>query len=126
MSKMLAMIVPNPGGRFRLEERDPPEPDHHEVRIRVHACGACHSKRAQINRPARGTADAEEVIWHRSLASRQRAPCCSPHQQSRWPAARSPRGRAGRTSGTRRSSATIRMARGASVIDDAGDQFTDD
>ena len=43
MSKMLAMIVPNPGGRFRLEERDLPEPGHHEVRIRVHACGVCHS-----------------------------------------------------------------------------------
>jgi D-arabinose 1-dehydrogenase-like Zn-dependent alcohol dehydrogenase len=43
MSKMLAMIVPNPGGRFRLEERGLPEPGHHEVRIRVHACGVCHS-----------------------------------------------------------------------------------
>jgi len=43
MSKMLAMIVPNPGGRFRLEERDLPKPGHHEVRIRVYACGVCHS-----------------------------------------------------------------------------------
>ena len=43
MSKMLAMVVPNPGGRFRLEERDLPEPGHREVRIRVHACGVCHS-----------------------------------------------------------------------------------
>ena len=43
MSKMRAMIVPAPGGRLRLEERDLPEPALHEVRIRVHACGVCHS-----------------------------------------------------------------------------------
>src|SRR5450631_1647837 len=43
MSKMHAMIVPEPGGRFRMEERDLPEPGRHEVRIRVHACGVCHS-----------------------------------------------------------------------------------
>jgi hypothetical protein len=30
------------------------------------------------------------------------------------------------TSGTRMSRPTIRMARGASIIDDAGDQFADD
>ena len=43
MSKMRAMIVPEPGGRFRMEERDLPEPGHHEVRVRIHACGVCHS-----------------------------------------------------------------------------------
>ena len=43
MSKMRAMVVPEPGGRFRLEERDLPEPGRHEVRIRVQACGVCHS-----------------------------------------------------------------------------------
>ncbi|MGZ6077401.1 MAG: alcohol dehydrogenase [Myxococcaceae bacterium] len=43
MAKMRAMIVPEPGGRFRMEERDMPEPGRHEVRIRVHACGVCHS-----------------------------------------------------------------------------------
>jgi D-arabinose 1-dehydrogenase-like Zn-dependent alcohol dehydrogenase len=43
MSKMRAMFVPAPGGPFRLEERDLPEPGRHEVRIRVHACGVCHS-----------------------------------------------------------------------------------
>ena len=43
MSKMRAMIVPEPGGRFRMEERDLPEPGRHEVRIRIHACGVCHS-----------------------------------------------------------------------------------
>jgi D-arabinose 1-dehydrogenase-like Zn-dependent alcohol dehydrogenase len=40
---MRAMIVPEPGARFRMEERDLPEPGGHEVRIRVHACGVCHS-----------------------------------------------------------------------------------
>ena len=43
MSKLRAMVVPAPGGRFRPEERDLPEPGRHEVRIRVAACGVCHS-----------------------------------------------------------------------------------
>jgi D-arabinose 1-dehydrogenase-like Zn-dependent alcohol dehydrogenase len=43
MSKMRAMVVPAPGGRLRAEERDLPEPGRHEVRIRVAACGVCHS-----------------------------------------------------------------------------------
>ena len=43
MVKMRAMIVPQPGACFRLEERDLPVPGRHEVRIRVHACGVCHS-----------------------------------------------------------------------------------
>ncbi len=43
MAKMRAMIVPEPRGGLRLVERDLPEPGHHEVRIRVHACGVCHS-----------------------------------------------------------------------------------
>jgi D-arabinose 1-dehydrogenase-like Zn-dependent alcohol dehydrogenase len=37
------MIVPEPHGRLRLEERDLPEPARNEVRIRVQACGVCHS-----------------------------------------------------------------------------------
>ncbi len=43
MAKMRAMVVPNPGGRFRMEERELPEPGRHEVRLRVAACGVCHS-----------------------------------------------------------------------------------
>jgi alcohol dehydrogenase len=43
MTKMVAMAVPEPGGRFRREERDLPEPGRHEVRVRVQACGVCHS-----------------------------------------------------------------------------------
>ena len=43
MTKMRAMIVPKPGGPLRLEERDVPQPGRHEVLIRVHACGVCHS-----------------------------------------------------------------------------------
>jgi len=43
MAKMIAMTVPERGGHFRKEERDLPEPGRHEVRIRVHACGVCHS-----------------------------------------------------------------------------------
>jgi alcohol dehydrogenase len=43
MSKMRAMIVPEIRERFRMVERDLPEPGRHEVRIRVQACGVCHS-----------------------------------------------------------------------------------
>jgi D-arabinose 1-dehydrogenase-like Zn-dependent alcohol dehydrogenase len=43
MPTMRAMIVPAPGAAFRIEERDLPIPGRHEVRIRVHACGVCHS-----------------------------------------------------------------------------------
>ena len=43
MPKMGAMIVPQARGPLRMEERDIPEPGRQEVRIRVHACGVCHS-----------------------------------------------------------------------------------
>jgi alcohol dehydrogenase len=48
MSKMRAMIVPEPGARFRMEERPLPEPGRNEVRIRVQACGVCHSDAATV------------------------------------------------------------------------------
>jgi D-arabinose 1-dehydrogenase-like Zn-dependent alcohol dehydrogenase len=43
MPKMRAMAIPEPNSRFRMVERDLPEPGRHEVRIRVQACGVCHS-----------------------------------------------------------------------------------
>jgi alcohol dehydrogenase len=43
MPTMRAMIVPEAGGKLRMEEREMPEPSSHEVRIKVHACGVCHS-----------------------------------------------------------------------------------
>ncbi|MGH8304809.1 MAG: alcohol dehydrogenase [Steroidobacteraceae bacterium] len=43
MTKMLAMIVPSPGAKLRMEERDIPQPGPDEVRVRVQACGVCHS-----------------------------------------------------------------------------------
>ena len=43
MARMRAMVVAAGDGKFRLEERDVPEPGPHEVRIRVRACGVCHS-----------------------------------------------------------------------------------
>jgi D-arabinose 1-dehydrogenase-like Zn-dependent alcohol dehydrogenase len=43
MTKMRAMIVPEVRGQFRMEEFDLPKPGRHEVLIRVHACGVCHS-----------------------------------------------------------------------------------
>ena len=43
MTKMRAMVVPKAGAKLVAEERDLPTPATHEVRIRVHACGVCHS-----------------------------------------------------------------------------------
>jgi D-arabinose 1-dehydrogenase-like Zn-dependent alcohol dehydrogenase len=43
MSKMRAMIIPAIGEKFQLVERDLPTPGPGEVRIRVQACGVCHS-----------------------------------------------------------------------------------
>jgi D-arabinose 1-dehydrogenase-like Zn-dependent alcohol dehydrogenase len=43
MAKMKAVQVPKPGADFEIVERDIPEPGAGEVRIRVQACGVCHS-----------------------------------------------------------------------------------
>jgi D-arabinose 1-dehydrogenase-like Zn-dependent alcohol dehydrogenase len=34
--------VSNPGGPLEIVERDVPEPDSSQVRIKVQACGICH------------------------------------------------------------------------------------
>jgi D-arabinose 1-dehydrogenase-like Zn-dependent alcohol dehydrogenase len=43
MSKMRAMVVTEPHARLQLQQRDLPEPGRGEVRLRVQACGVCHS-----------------------------------------------------------------------------------
>jgi alcohol dehydrogenase len=43
MAKMRAMVVKKAGGPLQAEERDIPVPGPQEVRIRVQACGVCHS-----------------------------------------------------------------------------------
>jgi alcohol dehydrogenase, propanol-preferring len=43
MSKMKAVQVAKAGGPFEVVERDVPEPASGQVRIRVEACGICHS-----------------------------------------------------------------------------------
>jgi hypothetical protein len=43
MSRMRAMAVSQADAKLTPEERNLPEPGRHEVRIRVHACGVCHS-----------------------------------------------------------------------------------
>ena len=42
-TKMKAVQVPKPGADFEVVERDIPEPGPGQVRIRVLACGVCHS-----------------------------------------------------------------------------------
>ena len=43
MPKMKAVQVPKPGADFEIVEREIPEPSPGHVRIRVPACGICHS-----------------------------------------------------------------------------------
>jgi len=43
MPRMKAIQVSKPGGDFELVERDIPEPARGQVRIKVEACGVCHS-----------------------------------------------------------------------------------
>jgi alcohol dehydrogenase/propanol-preferring alcohol dehydrogenase len=43
MSTMHAAHVPHAGGEFELTEQPIPSPDAHEVRLKVEACGICHS-----------------------------------------------------------------------------------
>src|ERR1700737_578866 len=40
---MKAAQIPKPGADFQIVERDIPEPGAGEVRIKVQACGVCHS-----------------------------------------------------------------------------------
>ena len=43
MAKMKAVQVPKPGADFEIVEREIPNPTAGHVRIRVQACGICHS-----------------------------------------------------------------------------------
>ena len=43
MSRMKVVQVSKPGGNFELVERNIPEPGRNQVRIKVEACGICHS-----------------------------------------------------------------------------------
>src|SRR5258705_13774796 len=43
MAKMKAVQVPKAGAEFEIVEREIPEPGAGHVRIRVQACGICHS-----------------------------------------------------------------------------------
>jgi D-arabinose 1-dehydrogenase-like Zn-dependent alcohol dehydrogenase len=43
MPKMKAVQVSKPGGNFEVVERNIPEPARNQVRIKVEACGICHS-----------------------------------------------------------------------------------
>src|ERR1700722_153115 len=43
MSKMRAVQVAQPGGPFEVVEREIPEPGPGSIRIKVQACGICHS-----------------------------------------------------------------------------------
>ncbi len=43
MARMKVVQVPKPGAPFEMVEREVPEPGAGQVRVKVHACGICHS-----------------------------------------------------------------------------------
>src|SRR6202451_4613647 len=43
VTQMKAAQIPKPGGDFQIVEREIPNPDAGQVRIKVQACGVCHS-----------------------------------------------------------------------------------
>jgi len=43
LAPMKAAQVPKPGGDFEIVEREIPKPETREVRVKVQACGVCHS-----------------------------------------------------------------------------------
>ena len=43
MAKMRAVQVASPGGAFEMVEREIPQPGPRQVRVKVQACGLCHS-----------------------------------------------------------------------------------
>src|SRR5579864_3015576 len=43
MSKMRAVLISRPNGPFEIVEREIPEPGPGSIRIKVQACGVCHS-----------------------------------------------------------------------------------
>jgi D-arabinose 1-dehydrogenase-like Zn-dependent alcohol dehydrogenase len=43
MPKMRAVEVTSPRGPFKVVERETPQPGPRQVRIKVQACGFCHS-----------------------------------------------------------------------------------
>jgi len=43
MAQMTAVQIPRPGSPFEVVKRDIPVPGTNQVRIKVHACGICHS-----------------------------------------------------------------------------------
>ena len=43
MPKMRAAQIARPGGPFEIVEREIPQPGAGQVRIKVQACGICHS-----------------------------------------------------------------------------------
>ncbi|MFZ0998008.1 MAG: alcohol dehydrogenase catalytic domain-containing protein, partial [Candidatus Sulfotelmatobacter sp.] len=43
MTQMKVAQVPKPGADFEIVEREIPKPDARQVRIKVQACGVCHS-----------------------------------------------------------------------------------
>ena len=50
MAKMRAMVVSKPGGPLEAVERDLPQPGPEEVRLRVLACGVCHSNSVTVEK----------------------------------------------------------------------------
>src|SRR6267142_2729063 len=67
MPKMRAVQVPNAKGPFQLVEREIPEPGAGAVRIKVQACGICHSDEYAKEGSRERQGRVREKTWRASL-----------------------------------------------------------
>lgn len=66
---MRAMVITERGGRFQLQSRDLPRPGSQEVRLRVHACGVCHSDAITVHGAAIPGLDYPRIPGHEVIGT---------------------------------------------------------
>jgi D-arabinose 1-dehydrogenase-like Zn-dependent alcohol dehydrogenase len=65
MATMKVAHVPKAGGDFEIVEREIPQPASEQVRIRVQACGVCHSD--VLTKEEAGRASCTRASWGTKL-----------------------------------------------------------
>lgn len=77
MGKMRAVQVAQSGGALELVEREMPEPTQGEVRVRVEACGVCHSDSLTVEGQWPGLPSPGSRVTRLPVSSTQSVPASS-------------------------------------------------
>ena len=77
MGKMRAVQVAQGGGALELVEREMPEPTQGEVRVRVEACGVCHSDSLTVEGQWPGLSSPGFRVTRLPVSSTQSVPASS-------------------------------------------------